>query len=306
MHWCKHFVHYYLITQFVLSIASINCLAQDDRSVKRIDSIIKAAQGRALAMLANIDTVCPSPYWPNIKPSLFLANLRKNILYPTKINQGKATNFCGYAAFTHILLKYQPDTYTRIIISFYKTGKADLYRRTVKPSLRVRDAAGTLKRKGELDVLHADQLWFLTMADTYKGYLNIFDHKYQPGDENTFWAATNYGKFNRMLREFGDYKVKKVGSDMIRPWKKDLFGYLAQQLDSGIVMMYINSKLTHPTKHSFFRLPAPTHFVVLYNLYREGDLIQIQYWDYGLRTEQIITKKRLKKMTFGISTITKK
>lgn len=300
------FISRLLVIHLILLALCIDSFSQNDSAVSKYDSLIKAAQERALAMLNNTDTVNLSSYWPNIKPSLFFANIRKNILYPAKINQGKATNFCGYAAFTHILLKYQPDTYTRIILSFYQTGKADLYRRTVKPSNEVRKSAGTLKRKGELDILHADQLWFLTMADTYKGYLNIFDHKYKIGDENTFWAATNYGKFNRMLREFGDYKVNGRGSDMIRPWKKDLFGYLAQQLDTGIVMMYINSKLTHPTKYSFFRLPAPTHFVVLYDLYKEGDLIQIRYWDYGLKTEQIITKKRLKKMTFGISTITAK
>ncbi|HJS53690.1 MAG TPA: hypothetical protein VJ765_04075 [Chitinophagaceae bacterium] len=291
-----------LITQIIVWT---NSFSQND-AVDKYDTLIRAAQERALAMLSSTDTVTASAFWPNIKPSLFFANIRKNIQYPAKINQGKATNFCGYAAFTHILIKYQPDTYTRIILSFYRTGKADLYRRQVKPSQRVRESAGLLKRKGELDILHADQLWFLTMADTYKGYLNIFDHKYKIGDENTFWAATNYGKFNRMLREFGDYKVREKGSDMIRPWEKDLFGYLAQQLDTGIVMMYINSKLTHPTKYSFFRLPAPTHFVVLYDLYREGDLIQIKYWDYGLKTEQVITKKRLKKMTFGVSTITEK
>jgi len=289
----------------ILMTASGYCIAQQNNTGSPDTPLLNTVQQRALAMLVGLDTTISSPYWPKIKPSLFYANIRKNIIYPAKINQGKATNFCGYAAFTHILLKYQPETYTRIILSFYQTGKADLYKRTVKPSQRVREAAGSLVRKGDLDILHADQLWFLTMADTYKGYLNIFDHKYNIGDENTFWAATNFSKFNKMLKEFGDYKVKGRGSDMIRPWEKDIFGYLVKQLDTGIVMMYINSKLTHPTKHSFFRLPAPTHFVVLYDLYREGDLIQIKYWDYGLKTEQIITKKRLKKMTFGISTITK-
>ena len=296
----------YLVTSAFILSAALSCYSQDDSTINKYDTMIAAARERALKMLNEADTVNPSPIWPNIKPNLFFANLRKNIMYPAKINQGKATNFCGYAAFTHILVKYQPDTYTRLILSFYRTGKADLYRRKVEPSKRVCESAGLLKNKGELDILHADQLWFLTMADTYKGYLNIFDHKYQIGDENTFWAATNYGKFNRMLREFGDYKVKGVGSDMLRPWKKDLFGYLNEQLKNGIVMMYINSKLTHPSKYSFFRLPAPTHFVVLFEVYKEGDLIQIKYWDYGLKTEQIMTKKRLKKMTFGISTITEK
>src|SRR4030095_9852403 len=193
----------FLLFKMILLTGCIYCFGQADSASNPNPPSLNAAQQRALAMLASLDTTLPSSFWPKIKPSLFFANIRKNIIYPAKINQGKATNFCGYAAFTHILLKYQPETYTRIILSFYQTGKADLYRRTVTPSQRVRDAAGSLVRKGDLDILHADQLWFLTMADTYKGYLNIFDQKYQVGDENTFWAATNYSKFNKMLKEFG-------------------------------------------------------------------------------------------------------
>jgi hypothetical protein len=271
-----------------------------------VDSSLNTSQRKALTMLDAVDTLSSSNYWPNIKPSLFFANVRNNILHPLKINQGKSTNFCSYAAMTHILLRYQPETYTRIILSLYNTGKAQLIKRELRPSKTVRNATGTLKNKGELDILHADQLWFLTMADCYKGYVNILDHQYDKGNENTFWAATNLSKFNRMLREYGNYKVGGVGSDLLRPFNKDMYGYITSRLDNAIVLMYINSKLMHPTRHTFFKLPAPTHFVVLYEMYKIDEMIEIKYWDYGLKTEQLITKKRLRKTIFGVSLITER
>jgi len=144
------------------------------------------------------------------------------------------------------------------------------------------------------------------MADNFRGYLNLFDHKYKIGDENTLWAATNYKKFNRMLREFGGYKVHAIGADLLRPWKKkgNLYKYMVNQLDTGLVMMYINGKLMYPHKFTPFTLPSPTHFVVLYELKEINKMIKIKYWDYGLKTEQLITWKRFKKTIYGVSSIT--
>ena len=157
-----------------------------------------------------------------------------------------------------------------------------------------------------MNIQHADQLWFLSMADEFKGYLNFFNRKYKIGDENTFWASTNYSKFNKMLREFGGYKVNAIGSDLLRPWKKDIYGYMSGQLNTGLVMIYINNKLMYPHNLSFFRMPVPTHFAVLYEVNKAGDVYHLKYWDYGLKTELFLTKKRLKKTIYGVSTITKR
>ena len=288
--------------QFLWFASERTCCAQV------VDSLtLNPPQLRALEILAQMDTTATSAYWPHIIPSRFFSNIRKNILYPEKINQGQNTNFCSYAALTHLLIKYQPDSYTDMILSLYFTGKAKLYsKKTLKPSEGVRKSAGLLRYKGEMNIRHADQLWFLAMADGFKGYLNFFNHKYQIGDENSFWASTNYSKFNKMLREFGGYKVHSIGSDLLRPWKKDMYGYLINQLDTGLVMMYINNKLMYPHDFSAFRLPVPTHFVVLYELNKIGDMYEIKYWDYGLKTDLLLTKKRLKKTIFGVSTITKR
>lgn len=272
------------------------------------DSALKIAKRRALEILETMDTTIKSEIWPHINPSLFYANVRNNILYPDKINQGNNNNFCSYAAISHLLMQYQPDVYTKMILSLYKKGSIQLYsRRILKPSKRVRQAAGALKNNGELNVLHADQMWFLSMADGFKGYINLFNRRYNTGDENTLWAASNYHKFNRMLRAFGGYKVHTAGSDLIRPGIRDIFGYLNTQLKKGVVMLYINSSLMYPHRFKWLNFPAPSHFVILYELTRLANgLYKIRYWDYGLKTEQFISGRRLRKTIYGVSVITRK
>ncbi len=270
----------------------------------RYDMALRRNQVKALAMLRKEDTTLASPYWPHVKPALFFANLRQNILYPQYINQGKSTNFCGYAAMTHLLLRYHPDIYLQQILALYHNGEARLKKRTLKPSERVRKAAGMLKNKGELDMLHANQLWFLTLADQFKGYMNFVDHKFNMGDENKIWAGTNYGKFNRMLTHFTDDQISSRGSDLSRPKIRDLSGHASGELKKGVVLLFVNSKYLYPHKYSLFKLRAPTHFIVLYDLYPVGDMLEMQYWDYGLRTEQQISQKRLRDLIYGITTIT--
>lgn len=283
--------------------------ALDTRGHDYYDSINPIRKQKALELLAIVDTTKTSQYWPNIKPAYFFSNIRQNILNPGIINQGNNTNFCSYAAITHLLIKYEPDSYTEMILSLYFTGRTKLYSsKIIKPSQKTRESAGLLNNNGQLNILHANQLWFLSMADEFKGYLNLFNNNYDTGDENTFWASTNYSKFNKMLREFGGYKVNAIGSDLLRPWKstENMYQYIVNMLDTGLVMLYLNNKLMYPHKFSGVSFPTPTHFVVLYELRKVNDMIEIKYWDYGLKTEQLITMKRFKKSIYGISSITKR
>ena len=166
-------------------------------------------------------------------------------------------------------------------------------------------AAGTLKFKGVLDIRHAEQMWFLVLADHYKGYLNFFDKKFNEGDENTFWAATNLAKFDRMVSEMCSTHVKAVGSDLIKPWVKDVYGYLAKRIDSNIVSLYINNRIIHKKNHDKIKFSIPTHFIILRQIRKERDMITLRYWDYGGETEMQITSRTLKKIIFGIITIDK-
>ena len=304
--WIHQFSRLGMRSFYVILLAFYCTKAQAQTNVllnKAYDSFAALKQAEALSNFIKLDTISASPLWPQIDPTLFFANLRQNIMFPDKINQGAATNFCGYAAMTHLLVKYNANVYLQQVVGIYREGRASLERKTLNPSVAVRETAGSLINKGRLDMLDADQMWFLTLADQFKGYMNITDHKYQYGDENKIWAGTNYAKFNRMLKHFTRFKLTMKGSDFIRPVTGDFYTYISSRLSKGIVLLYVNSKFLYPHKFTMMKLRAPTHFIVLYDMQKAGDLIKIRYWDYGLKTEQMITGKRLRKLVFGVTTI---
>mgnify|MGYP001416155813 CR=1 FL=1 len=293
-----HFIFFVLIATGASAQESIIISAPQSKEVE-------ARLARAYSLLNSADTTAVSAFWPNVQPKYFFDNIRQNLGHPNAINQGRATNFCGYAAFTHLLVRYRPDLYVESLLNLYRNNSTQLSKGLWQASPAVFQAAGTLRQKGELDMHHADQLWFLALADHFKGYMNILDHHYDPGDENKIWAGTNFSKFNKMLRAFSNSKQEAKGSDFIRPMTGDKYHYLSEQLSEGVVLLFINNKYLYPHKHSAFTIRAPTHFIVLYSIVKQGNLFQLQYWDYGYRTELMITEKGLKKLIFGITSLQK-
>ncbi len=189
----------------------------------------------------------------------------------------------------------------------YIEGKAVYGREYFDPSKEVRLAAGTLKFKGELDIRPADQLWFLSLADHFKGYLNFLDKHYNTGDENKIWAAVNFAKFNRMVRALFNYKISAVGSDLFRPGIRDLYEYLSERLQTGTVVLFVNNIDLYKKSHTMIKFALPTHFITLLSISEvEDDKIAITYWDYGGLSRQVITPKFLNKIVFGIAHIIKK
>ncbi|HMH24537.1 MAG TPA: hypothetical protein VK563_22305 [Puia sp.] len=246
-----------------------------------------------------------SAHWPNIKPRLFLENLKININTPLELYQGSNTNFCGYAALSYLVLHDDPLGYARFMLSLYRDGRANWGKISFKPSKGIKQAAGTLRFKGVLDIRPADQLWFLLLADHFKGYLNIFNHHFDPGDENSFWAAMNYGKFNRIIRRLLLYKVEARGSDLIRPDFPHLYEYLSNCLKTGITYLYVNNTFLHKKDHGT-KFGFPTHFLVLTDISQSGDILTITYWDYGGRSLKQVSTAFLKKILFGVTHCTKK
>ena len=249
-----------------------------------------------------------SIFWPNVKLHLFIENLKANITTPLAIYQGSNTNFCGYAALSYLPLQNDPLTYTRFMLALYTDGSATWGKITFTPSPEVHKAAGTLHFKGILDIRHADQIWFLILADHFRGYLNFFWPRFKPGAEDTFWAAVNYSKFNRMIREIAGYHVEASGSDLFRPHFKDLYGYLTGCLKTGVTYLYVNNTYLHKKNHSKgrFKNSFPTHFIVLTDIHHiesesEPDMVDIIYWDYGGRTLRQVSLRFLKKIIFGVT-----
>lgn len=265
---------------------------------------LNSNQQDALQLLSQMDTSKASTFWPMVEPSAFFHNVKKNILYPEKIYQGHVTNFCGYAAMSVILCRQQPQTYVRSILELYEKGETHLEKHVIKPTEAVRKTAGNLQRKGRLNINPADQLWLMSLPDQFKGYMNL-DKKYNPGDENKTWAACTLGKFNHMAQDLGGYKTTSYGTDLIRPGGKNNIDFIRKEMAKGTVVLFVNSKFLHPSKFRILVLRAPTHYIIIYDIQEVDGIIELKYWDYGLKTVELMTPKRLKKMTYGIIRLNK-
>jgi hypothetical protein len=266
---------------------------------------IISTKEQALAFLDQVDQSKESSLWPNIKSKLFYDNLELNLNKPGSFYPGRSTNFCGYGALSYLIMQKDPLGYVKFMDELYEKGEATFNNNHFKPSKEVMKAAGTLKFKGVLDIRHAEQMWFLVLADKFKGYLNLFHKKFHEGDENTFWAATNLGKFDRMVNKLCGSHVKAVGSDLIKPWVKDVYSYLEKRMDSNLVSLYINNQIIHKKNHDRNKFSIPTHFIILRQIRKVDNIVTLRYWDYGAETEMQITTGILKKIVFGIIAIDK-
>ncbi len=270
------------------------------------DSLPTSTQFEAIGFIDQIKDLAPSAFWPNIKPALFLQNIKSDIKQPISIYPGNGTNFCAYGALTYLFLQDDPLGYTKLLLQLYREGKATFRNILFDPSPAVKKAAGQLKFKGIMDIHPADQMWFLTLAGHYKGYLNLFNRKYDPGDENKFWASCNYAKFNRMVKDLLPYKVRSKGSDLIRPPAGDLYQYINDKMEKGTVVLFINNRIVHKKDHRTIKLGVPTHFIVAERISMINDIITLVYWDYGHKTQLQLSAPFFKRIVFGITYCTKK
>lgn len=242
-----------------------------------------------------------SSYWIHVKPKLFTENLRLNVTDILSFYPGRSTNFCAYGALSYLVIHNDPLAYVQFMIALFENGEATFHHVFFKPSGAVMLSAGDLRFKGVLDIRHAEQMWFLTLADHFKGYLNFFNRHYNPGDENSFWAATNLAKFNRMVKKMTLYHVQAVGSDLVRPWVNDMTAYLQKRIQDGITVLYINNRIIHKKNHDKIKYSIPTHYVILESIKSENNVVTLIYWDYGNRTQIQVSPKVLRKIIFGVS-----
>ena len=298
-----------LFKPVILSWCIVVCLCYNVQAIPIHDSLITpqvtSTQQQAIAYINTIKELKTSTYWPNINPVLFLRNLKTIIREPISVYAGQGTNFCGYGALTYILLKDDPLGYAKLLLQLFRDGKATFGKVEFDPSDAIKKGAGLIKYAGRLDINPAEQLWYLTLAGHYKGYLNIFNRKYDPEDESTFWASVNYAKFNRMVRKLLRYNVDARGADLIRPHSSNIYENISAKLKTGIVVLYINNRILHKKKLEKIKLAIPTHFVILREIRKVDNTITLVYWDYGGNTLLEVRPYFLKKIIFGISHCTK-
>lgn len=294
----------YIVCLFTGLLLLPGAHAQSGKKPNNISKELPANQLSTLRFLDSLGHLDNSPHWPNVEPGLFLENLRVFATTPLKFYEGKVTNFCAYSALTYIPLNYDPEGFSRFMIKLYREGKATMGKVDFHPSKAVRQEAGLIRYKGALDISPAGQMWFLVLADHFKGYLNIFNHRFDKGDENTLWASTNFAKFNRMLRRLFPFKVHARGADIIRPSISAgrIYEYLRSKLDEGPVFLYLNNRLLYKKTHVVARFGIPTHYVLLMDIYEaDNGKLNIVYWDYGRKSLQQVTPAFLKKIIFGIT-----
>lgn len=286
------------------------CILLFTKATKAITPVfpgnVTSTQQQAIEYVNKITDLKSSAHWPNIKPDLFIKNLKNNVYNTISIYPGKATNFCGYGALTYLFLQDDPLGYATLLMQLYNDGKATFRDVKFDPSAAVKMQAGDLKFKGLLDINPAEQMWFLTLADHYKGYLNFFNLNYDNGDENTFWASVNYAKFNRMTRQLLHYDYDAMGADLMRPRLKDIYKYISEKMKTGTVVLFINNRIVHKKDHIQIKLGVPTHFIVAEGISIQDDVITFTYWDYGRKTQLQISTAFFKRIVFGITWFTKK
>lgn len=259
---------------------------------------------QAIAFIETFKSLEPSQHWPNIKPALFLKNLKENIHEPISLYPGKGTNFCGYGALSYLFLKDDPLGYAKLIMELYREGKARFRSVNFEPTPEVKRGAGLIRYAGKLDVCPAEQLWYLVLADHFKGYINLFNHRYDPNDHNTFWASVNYAKFNRMVKALLNYKYKAKGADLKRPYIADLYNYINERMKTGTVALFINNRILHKKNHTL-KVAVPTHFIIAEKISIDNDIITFEYWDYGRMTQMQMSSAFFKRIIFGITYFTK-
>ena len=297
-----HFYKIVLLVAGIFYITTASAFYKTDPN----DTTPVSTQKDAILFIEQIKELKANSLWPHVKPDLFLENLKENIYTPLSLYEGSNTNFCGYAALSYFPLHDDPLGYAKFMLELFDKGKAKFGKAIIQPSPEIMQAAGTLKFKGVLDIRPADQVWFLCLADHFKGYVNFFNKHYDTGDENTFWASVNYAKFNRMVKSLFNYTVTARGYDLMHPHITDLYEYIRDKMKTSTVVLYINNADLYKKKHNTLRPAIPTHFIILLDIIKTEDVITITYWDYGFRSVRQVTPAFFKKIVFGISGCTKK
>jgi hypothetical protein len=261
---------------------------------------LASKQQQALAFLKQTK-LTSSTQWASVNQQLFLQNLERNIEQPVFLYAGRNTNFCSMAAVGYVMSRQDPLGYVQFMISLYKNGKAEYAGVMYKPSAAVRKRVGLVLYEGELDRNDADQMLFFTLADHFKGYINIFHLNYKEGRELGLWAATNLSKFNDMLRVTMKAEIQCIGYDLTRLKLRNPVQFLQEKLEIGDVFLYLNNSILRRKNHAKVKKHIPTHFVILKNLTEENGIVTMTYWDAGFTTQRQIELNTFKRLLYGVS-----
>ena len=275
----------------ISTLLTITLPNMPDSDGNNLETTRNLARTEANQLLDEVTVLKPSPYWPAIDPQLFIQNLRTNINFPDSIHQGNFTNFCGYAVATYLYAQYDPLGYTQNMLDLYKHGQTRLKNTsTITPSAEVRLVAGSLRGKGILVKRPADQMWYLTLAASFRGFLNIFDRRFNRGDENGLWAAMERSKMDKLIKSMFVGKVHGKGKGPIISSRTHIGDDIMQELSqNGEVILYADKTFKTKGKKRHY---LPAHYLNIKTMEPRAGEYFIEYWDYGA-VKTISLKKRV-------------
>lgn len=240
--------------------------------------------------------------WRNIDSQSFAENLLSNIIHPNRMNQGRGTYFCGYAAFMHYITIRDPKGYFKLVVDLYNDGEAYLGERLLTTGLGVRQVAGILDFEG-ITSKPLDQMIFLTLAENFQeSIINTFHGEYELGKETTTrWAGTTVQEFDQLLKIYG-FQTYFRGSNIANGKK---FKYVKRFARSDLqLFVLVNSNRLKKNNH--LKNVCGTHIMQLEGLYvqtnqmKDKKLFSILTWDYGgWRVYQNICAKKFNQMTYA-------
>lgn len=112
----------------LLTLGILFCVSVQSNAIQKYelirDTTVTSTHQQAIEFIDKINQLAPNTIWPNIKPALFLQNLKTKIRHPVSIYPGNGTNFCWYVALTYLLLLDGPLGYAKLLIQLYKEGKS--------------------------------------------------------------------------------------------------------------------------------------------------------------------------------------
>lgn len=229
----------------------------------------------------------------------FRAQLIERINNPYGMDQGHQTGknggtyFCWAAAASSLQFERNPRQMAELMMSLFQTGKANLGGLEIELSQTMIDAIGssTFDNDGGLKNSLVDQMLFLAIGGSLKRYINVLNQVYQQGDEDALWASGTFGKFNELMKLYGNSIVTSQGSDLITPGITALQLLDAQKNGEKIFLFVYNDHFKNPkppiksdrgTFDPYYPTgPSGTHFVQIRNITINNGLINMEVWDYG-------------------------
>lgn len=275
---------------------------------------LRSTKEEALKLIEAITPLLPkhSPFFPKVDAKNFIEQLTVRVVHPEQLHQGDGTNFCWAAASMSYMIENDPRGYVGLMFGLYVNGKGvyehGAERLQLEPSASVRESVGSevFDDNAGLTGQIVDQMLLMTLADTFKGWINRVNRAYDEGDEEKFtWAGGDFSKFCRVMRAF-DYTIQASGYDLLKRYTDKGRRIIEEQAAGHDVILFVHSPTFKKKRWGWMWNELGTHYVRVTNFRELGEEYVMDFWDYGeWHREHRLEQFRFEMCTYGVVIIKK-